>query len=172
MKVLLFTHKNDIDGMGNAILGQLAFKDFTYELCATFDLTKTVLRYFEDGSIYTYDKIFITDLCPEDPILTMLGDEKLQGKVQVLDHHKTYDEPKYKEKPFKLLSLEEYTEITCKQIANLRPDIILHRLSADAKLEDLVEPLWTRKKLVVMNEIDKYLRKHNIHQGDNYKSEE
>lgn len=81
-----------------------------------------------------------------------------------------YDE--YKEKPFKLLTLEEYTEITCKQIANLRPDIILHRLSADAKLEDLIEPLWTRKKLVVMNEIDKYLRKHNIHQGDNYKSED
>ena len=113
MKVLLFTHKNDIDGMGNAILGQLAFKDFTYELCATFDLTKTVLKYFEDGSIYTYDKIFITDLCPEDPILTMLGDEQLQGKVQVLDHHKTYDEPKYKEKPFIKVKLQDEKGLCC-----------------------------------------------------------
>lgn len=113
MKVLLFTHKNDIDGMGNAILGQLAFKDFTYELCATFDLTKTVLKYFEDGSIYTYDKIFITDLCPEDPILTMLGDERLEGKVQVLDHHKTYDEPKYKEKPFIKVQLQDEKGLCC-----------------------------------------------------------
>ena len=92
------------------------------------------------------------------------------NSLLILKETALYDE--YIEKPFKLLTLEEYTEITCKQIAMLRPDIILHRLSADAKLEDLVEPLWTRKKLVVMNEIDKYLRKHNIHQGDNYKSEE
>ena len=84
----------------------------------------------------------------------------------ILKNTTLYDE--YLENPFKLLTLEEYTEITCKQIAKLRPDIILHRLSADALLEDLVEPLWTRKKLVVMNEIDKYLRKYNIHQGDNY----
>lgn len=88
----------------------------------------------------------------------------------ILKETALYDE--YQQNPFELLTLEQYTEITCKQIAKLRPDIILHRLSADAKLDDLVAPLWTRKKLVVMNEIDKHLRKHNIHQGDNYKSEE
>ena len=36
MKVLLFTHKNDIDGMGNAILASLAFDDVKYELCGLF----------------------------------------------------------------------------------------------------------------------------------------
>lgn len=84
----------------------------------------------------------------------------------ILKETTLYDE--YLNNPFHILSLEEYVEITCKQIAKLRPDIILHRLSADAKLEDLVEPQWTRKKLVVMNEIDKYLKKHNIYQGDNF----
>lgn len=84
----------------------------------------------------------------------------------ILKETTLYDE--YLHNPFHILSLEEYVEITCKQIAKLRPDIILHRLSADAKLEDLVEPQWTRKKLVVMNEIDKYLKKHNIYQGDNF----
>ena len=38
MKVLLFTHKNDIDGMGNAILSKLAFNNVDYILCETFDL--------------------------------------------------------------------------------------------------------------------------------------
>ena len=31
MKVLLFTHKNDIDGMGNAILANLAYDEVNYE---------------------------------------------------------------------------------------------------------------------------------------------
>lgn len=114
MKVLLFTHKNDIDGMGNAILGQLAFTDFTYELCATFDLTKTVQKYFDNKSIYDYDKIFITDLCPEDPILTQLAtDPKLQGLVQVLDHHRTYQEPKYTKHSFIKVQLEDDKGLCC-----------------------------------------------------------
>ncbi len=30
MKVLLFTHKSDIDGMGSVILAKLAFKEVNY----------------------------------------------------------------------------------------------------------------------------------------------
>ena len=59
----------------------------------------------------------------------------------ILKETTLYEE--YLIKPFPILTLEEYVEITCKQIAKLRPNIILHRLSADAKLEDLVEPAWT-----------------------------
>ena len=40
MKILLFTHKNDIDGMGNVVLSKLAFDKVDYELCGTFDLVK------------------------------------------------------------------------------------------------------------------------------------
>ena len=45
MKVLLFTHKNDIDGMGNAILANLAFDEVDYVLCGTFNLTENILKY-------------------------------------------------------------------------------------------------------------------------------
>lgn len=69
--------------------------------------------------------------------------------------------------PFKLLSLEEYVDITVSQISILNKNIIIHRLAADAVDSDLIGPLWTRKKLVVMNEIDKFMRKNNIYQGDN-----
>ena len=76
----------------------------------------------------------------------------------------------YKENPFHILTLEEYVNITVKQICRLRDDIIIHRLCSDGKLSDLIEPKWTIKKLVVMNEIDKYLRKNSLYQGINYKA--
>lgn len=66
------------------------------------------------------------------------------------------------------LTLEEYVDITATQIAMLNPNIIIHRVGADAAIDDLIAPLWTRKKLVVMNEIDKYMKAHNLYQGSLY----
>ena len=57
MKVLIFTHKNDIDGMGNAILANLAYEEVDFELCGTFNLTENILKYYDKGSIYNYDKV-------------------------------------------------------------------------------------------------------------------
>ena len=74
----------------------------------------------------------------------------------------------YHEENFKILSLEEYVDITVSQIEILRPDIIIHRLGADSSIEDLIVPEWTRKKLVLMNEIDKLLRKKDSYQGIHY----
>ena len=90
MKVLLFTHKSDIDGMGNAVLAKLAFQNVNYILCETFNLQNEILKYFEDGSIYNYDMIFVTDLWLEEPTLTKVAnDKKLQGKFFVFDHHES-----------------------------------------------------------------------------------
>ena len=74
----------------------------------------------------------------------------------------------YESNPFKLLTRDEYVDIVCCQIERLRNDIIIHRLAADSGIDDLIEPLWTRKKLVVMNEIDKELRKRDTYQGISY----
>lgn len=74
----------------------------------------------------------------------------------------------YEEKPFKILTLKEYVDIVTEQIALLKPSVIIHRLSADSSISDLIEPKWTIKKMVVMNEIDKNLRKLNLYQGDHY----
>lgn len=75
----------------------------------------------------------------------------------------------YEKQPFKILSLEEYVQIVVKQIARLNPSVIIHRLAADGIESDIVLPKWPLKKLVVMNEIDKLLRKQNIYQGDDFK---
>lgn len=114
MKVLLFTHKNDIDGMGNAILAQLAFKEVDYELCGTFDLTSSVESYFEGDKIYQYDRIYVTDLCLEDPVLSKVAmDSKLEGKVLVFDHHKTFTDPKYTSHKFVTVKIEDEYGLCC-----------------------------------------------------------
>ena len=72
----------------------------------------------------------------------------------------------YKENPFKLLTLEEYVKVCVKQIEYLKDTIVIHRLTGDAPKELLIAPLWTNKKFVVIDEIDKYMRKNNLYQGD------
>ncbi len=74
----------------------------------------------------------------------------------------------YETSPFPILTLEEYKDIVCDQIELLDPKIIIHRLTGDAPKELLIEPQWSLKKFVVMNEIDKELRNRQSHQGIQY----
>lgn len=76
----------------------------------------------------------------------------------------------YEENPFKLLSLEEYTKVVCEQLRHLNTNIVIHRITGDAPKDLLVAPEWTLKKFVVMNEIDKLMRKNNWYQGDKLKN--
>ena len=90
MKILVFTHKSDIDGMGGAVLSKLAFENVDYILCETFILQEEIEKYFNNGQIYDYDMIFVTDLWLEEPTLTKVAqDEKLKSKFFVFDHHKS-----------------------------------------------------------------------------------
>lgn len=72
----------------------------------------------------------------------------------------------YLKEPFKLLTLDEFVEISVTQLRYTNTKTIIHRLTGDAPKDLLIEPLWTLKKFVVLNEIDKYMRKNNIYQGD------
>ena len=76
MKILLFTHKIDIDGMGCAVLGKLAFDDIEIVYCDTFEINQQIQRYIDNGSIYQYDKIFVTDLCIKQPLLSKIAEDK------------------------------------------------------------------------------------------------
>nr|WP_025725124.1 TIGR01212 family radical SAM protein [Acholeplasma granularum] len=77
----------------------------------------------------------------------------------------------YLKNPWPLLTLEEYVDITVDQLLWLRKDIIVHRVTGDSPDEMLIAPLWTKKKFVVANEIDKRLRKLNLFQGDYYEKD-
>ncbi len=75
----------------------------------------------------------------------------------------------YKANPFEMLTLEEYVDIVVTQLSILNPDVVVHRVSGDAPRKNLLAPLWSLKKLVVMNEIDKEMKKRDLIQGCNYK---
>jgi len=101
MKILLFTHKSDIDGMGTAVLSKLAFDEVDYLLCETFNLQNEIAKYYDNGSIYNYDKIFVTDLWLEEPTLSKVAkDEQLNDKFFVFDHHKSALEGNFNKYPF------------------------------------------------------------------------
>lgn len=90
MKVLLFTHSQDIDGIGCAILLSRAFSDYKVVPTKTFDITRNVKEYIDNKKIYDYDFIYVTDLCVKEPVLKQINDdEKLRNKILILDHHKT-----------------------------------------------------------------------------------
>ncbi len=73
----------------------------------------------------------------------------------------------YEETNFHLLTKEEYVRIVCDQIEELNENIVIHRLTGDGAKEDLIAPLWTLKKVSVLNDIDKELKKRGTYQGFN-----
>ena len=114
MKVLIFTHKNDIDGMGNAVLSKLAFDNVDYILCETFDLIYKVNEFINSNKIYGYDKIFITDLCLDETTLSSINKNgKIKNKIQIIDHHKTYEDEKYTKYPFVKVQIKKDKGLCC-----------------------------------------------------------
>ena len=89
MKVIIFSHESDIDGMGSIILGKLSFPNMDYVLASNPEPLELIFReYINNKQLYNYDKIYITDLALSNPSLDMVyNDEILANKVKVFDHH-------------------------------------------------------------------------------------
>ena len=105
----------------------------------------------------------------EDMINTAkyLNSLDIQGiKIHMLSILKdTPLEKLYEKEHFKMLTKEEYIDIVTDQLELLRPEIVIHRITGDPKVDDLVEPNWLVKKFCVLNDIDKEMAKRNTYQG-------
>jgi hypothetical protein len=105
----------------------------------------------------------------EDMINTAkyLNELDIQGiKIHMLSITKdTRLEEYYNTQPFQILSQEDYIDIVISQLEYLRPEIVIHRITGDPKLEDLIEPKWLIKKVCVINNIDKEMVRRNTYQG-------
>lgn len=66
---------------------------------------------------------------------------------------------------FSLMTLPEYVSVICDQLEVLPQETVIQRVTGDGKKEDLIGPMWSLKKFVVMNEIDKEMVKRNSYQG-------
>lgn len=72
----------------------------------------------------------------------------------------------YLEKPFKVLTKEEYIDIVCTELEYLDENIVIERITGDPIKEELIAPMWLTKKFCVLNDIDKEMKKRDIYQGD------
>lgn len=111
----------------------------------------------------------------EDMIETVkyLNTLDIQGiKIHMLHILKdTALENLYQKDKFHLLTKEEYIDIVVEQLEYLRKEIVIHRITGDPKIEDLVEPNWLVKKFCVLNDIDKEMVKRDTYQGKRLENE-
>ena len=71
----------------------------------------------------------------------------------------------YRRENFNIMSREEYVNLLCSQIEIMPQDIIIQRVTGDGNRNTLIAPMWTLKKFVVMNELDKEFARRNSWQG-------
>jgi len=64
----------------------------------------------------------------------------------------------YKDHPFKIMSLEEYTEVLINCLKILPKSTIIHRMTGDGDKKLLIEPMWSADKKRVLNYINKRIR--------------
>ena len=96
-----------------------------------------------------------------------LNHQDIQGiKLQLLHILKDTDlADYYREHPFPVPAMEEYFALLGKCICNIRPDIVLHRLTGDGPKSLLIAPLWSGNKRKVLNGMQAYFKEHDIWQG-------
>lgn len=68
----------------------------------------------------------------------------------------------------KVNTKEEYVEKVVNVLENISSEIVVHRLTGDGDRETLVAPLWSIKKIDVLNSIHKELKRRNAYQGKLY----
>ena len=88
--------------------------------------------------------------------------------LHILKNTKIADE--YANGEFELMSLEDYVDVIVSQLEYFSEETIIQRLTGDGGRESLIGPLWSLKKFVVLNEIDKEMIRRNTYQGKKFEN--
>ena len=75
----------------------------------------------------------------------------------------------YERGEYEPLTKEEYVSLVADALELLPPDTVIARLTGDGMAEELLAPDWSRKKVSVINDIDKLLYERGSTQGSKYK---
>lgn len=90
MKVKIYSHVSDIDGLGAIVLGNTAFGNVDMQLCDYTSINDIIKEDYINGSFDNYDKIYIVDICVSTKIAELLDvDDDIHDKLLLLDHHQT-----------------------------------------------------------------------------------
>ena len=76
----------------------------------------------------------------------------------------------YEKHPFPMYTLKEYSSLIIQCINELRPDIVVHRITGDGPKNLLIAPLWSGHKKLVLNTIHHEMKEQNCYQGKFYTS--
>ena len=71
----------------------------------------------------------------------------------------------YNKEKFHILTKEEYIDIVINQLELLDEKIVIERITGDPIKDDLIAPLWLKKKFCLLNDIDKEMVKRDTYQG-------
>lgn len=71
----------------------------------------------------------------------------------------------YAAHPFPVFTLEDYTDLVVSCIEELRPDIVIERLTGDGPRDLLIAPRWSLDKRRVLNTIHRKLKTRDTWQG-------
>lgn len=71
----------------------------------------------------------------------------------------------YENGGFELMSLGDYVDIIVSQLELFSEETVIQRLTGDGAADALIGPLWSLKKFVVLNEIDKEMARRDTYQG-------
>ena len=74
----------------------------------------------------------------------------------------------YERGEYQPLERDRYIRLVADALELLPSDTVIGRLTGDGKADDLLAPLWSRKKTTVINDVDKLLYTRNSYQGIKY----
>ncbi len=66
------------------------------------------------------------------------------------------------------MTREDYIDTVVSALTHLPPETVIDRLTGDGMEATLLAPLWSKKKITVINDIDKQLYSQNLWQGKYY----
>ena len=117
--------------------------------------------------------VHIINGLPGETYEMMLETAKAVGQldIQALKIHMLYVIEKtklhqlYLQQPFKILSRDEYIDLVVKQLSYIPENIVIERLTGDGNISDLVAPLWSIRKVTILNDIDKLMVAKDYYRG-------
>lgn len=117
--------------------------------------------------------VHIINGLPNETYEMMLETAKKVGQldIQALKIHMLYVIEKtklhqlYLQHPFPILQRDEYINLVVEQLAYIPENIIIERLTGDGNIDNLVAPLWSIRKVTILNDIDKLMVAKDYYQG-------
>ncbi len=76
----------------------------------------------------------------------------------------------YQKGEFSCMELDDYVRVIVDALELLPAETVVQRLTGDGAKDSLIAPLWSLKKFVVLNEIDKEMVRRNTVQGAKFKN--